>query len=299
MREWACATFAAGLLVARTAHADGDARLAQALFDEARYLMEQKRYAEACPKLKESQRLDPGGGTLLNLASCHELEGKTASALDEYHEALDFALRDRRDDREKIARTHIDKLEREVPRITVKPVKFVEGLEVKLDSTTLAPAAWGVATPVDPGRHVITATAVRHQTLTITVDIRPSERREISLPEPKTDEQAIKEGPAAPTTTSNPVFYVGLYTGLGALAVSAVTGVLTITNTVKAKADCSEKRTFCKDADALDSLHDARTYGWVSTISLGLSVAGFIVAIIAPSKKHVVQTTGSGVSFRF
>lgn len=300
MRLLACLTFATGLcLVAPAAYADGDARLAQALFDEARYLMEQKRYAEACPKLKESQRLDPGGGTALNLATCHELEGKTATALDEYHDALDFALRDRRDDREKIARTHIDKLEKEVPRITVKPVKFIEGLEVKLDTTVMGPAAWGVATPVDPGTHVITATALRHQTLKITVEIRPNERKVIDVPEPKTDEQAIKEGPQGPTTKANPVFYIGLYGAMGALLVSTVTGVLTITNTLDANSNCSKPRSYCKDADAIDSLHDARTYGWISTISLGLAVVGFTVAIIAPSKKHVIQTTGGGLGLRF
>lgn len=300
MRKGACLTVATSLfLVVSSARADGDARLAQALFDEARYLMEQKRYAEACPKLKESQRLDPGGGTALNLASCHELEGKTATALDEYHEALDFALKDRRDDREKIARTHIDKLEHEVPRITVKPVKFVEGLEVKLDTTVLPPAAWGVATPVDPGTHVITQAAIRHQTLKITVDVRPSERKVIELPEPKTDEQAIKEGPQGPTTKANPVFYAGLYGGMAALALSAVTGVLTITNTLDANSGCSKPRTYCKDADAIDALHDARTYGWISTISLGVAVVGFTIAVIAPSKKHVIHTTGGDLGLRF
>src|SRR6478735_9605838 len=49
-----------------------DQAKAEALFDEGRRLLAAARFAEACPKFAESQRLDSALGTLLNLGDCYE-----------------------------------------------------------------------------------------------------------------------------------------------------------------------------------------------------------------------------------
>ena len=69
-------------LVARVAHADDERPSARAdrLFGEAMALIEQGNYRDACPRLDESQRLDPGLGTQYNLALCEVRIGKHASA---------------------------------------------------------------------------------------------------------------------------------------------------------------------------------------------------------------------------
>ena len=91
---------------------DTDRQIAQSLFDEGRILLEADRPREACPKFAESQRLDPGGGTLLNLALCLELSGKTGSAWARYQEARAIAARDGRKDREEFARASAQLLKR-------------------------------------------------------------------------------------------------------------------------------------------------------------------------------------------
>src|SRR5664279_1214733 len=100
-RKLAFALVTAIGVTSSVAHAQGaDVATAQALFDEGKRLMNAGNFAEGCPKLVESQRLDPGGGTLFAIAICHEGEGKTATAWADYNVALAEARRDNRKDRE-------------------------------------------------------------------------------------------------------------------------------------------------------------------------------------------------------
>jgi hypothetical protein len=111
MRRTLTAAFAGAVACFPFAALAQDTAGATALYKEGLSLMEQKRYAEACPKLVESQRLDAGGGTLVAIALCHEAEGKLATAWADWDEAMSQAKRDHRADREKAAKQHIAALE--------------------------------------------------------------------------------------------------------------------------------------------------------------------------------------------
>lgn len=138
-----------------------DAAVAEALFQKAQQLMKQGRATEACPKFAESHRIDPATGTLLNLAVCHEAEGKLATAWAELNEVVTRARIDLRPDRESYARERIAALEPRLARLTiaVDRGKQPRELAVELDGVSIGPAAWGVATPIDPGVHEVRAAA--------------------------------------------------------------------------------------------------------------------------------------------
>jgi hypothetical protein len=136
--------------------ARADEATAEALFKAGKALMDQKKYAEACPKLEASYKIDPGVGTKLNIADCHEKEGKLAKAWGEWGEARDQAKRENDTARTELAARRQKELEPRVPKLTVNVTGPVEGLGVFRDELQLESAMLGVPLPVDPGAHVVT-----------------------------------------------------------------------------------------------------------------------------------------------
>src|SRR5262249_2488476 len=118
--------------------------MAQSLFDEGRKLMNEKRYTEACPKLAESQRLDPALGTLLNLGGCHERSGRTATEGPEFRDGPSLAKRENRPARERSAREHIEALEPRLSRLTItRAAGATDKIEVRVDDALFGEGAHG------------------------------------------------------------------------------------------------------------------------------------------------------------
>src|SRR5262245_41745371 len=67
---------------------------AQSLFNDAKTLMANNQFEQACPKLEESQRLAPAAGTLYKLGECYEGLKKFASAYSRFVEAADQSKKD-------------------------------------------------------------------------------------------------------------------------------------------------------------------------------------------------------------
>lgn len=142
-----------------SARADEKDTVAEALFRAAQQLLTEGKVHEACEKFAASQRVQHAVGTTLNLAACHEKEGRTATAWSEYADANAEALRGGDSARAAFAQRHHDQLEPLLARVTFQVEGAVDGESLALDGLSLPREAWSTPLPVDPGEHALHATA--------------------------------------------------------------------------------------------------------------------------------------------
>jgi hypothetical protein len=266
-----------------------DAAAAESLFRQGRSLMDAKDFAHACPKLAESFRLDPGTGTLLALAVCHEGEGRLASAWGEYADVIARAKREGRADREQLARDKARALEARLPMLTVSVAPGVEkipNLEIKRDGVLIGPGAWASPVPVDPGHHHVEANAPGRKSFVTTVSVN-AEGEKKSVVVPMLAEEAIAASqtasshdvgaPEAPQgKPSSGLRTAGLVAGgigVVGLGVGAIFGLRAIGRMNDSKKDCEGD--VC-GPEGREARYDARSAGTASTI--GFVAGGVLVA---------------------
>ncbi len=144
-----------------------DKASAEALFDQGVRLMKQNSFSDACPKLEESERIDPAVGTLLYLGECYERIGKTASAWATFREAASLASNSNQADRARVAGSRAQDLEPKLSRLSVElapDVARITGVVVKRSGQRLEPSLYGTPLPVDPGEYRIEVSAPGYET---------------------------------------------------------------------------------------------------------------------------------------
>jgi hypothetical protein len=153
-----------------------DLARAQTLFNDGNKLLETGNYAEACPKLADSQRLVRGVGVTLYLGECYEKLGKTASAWAQFRLAESIAST-KGDKRASVARDRAVRLEAQLPYIQITvAAPSTPGLEVTLDGSLITRSEWGSSEPIDPGQHVVKATAPQKQPWQSTITVSPQKQ---------------------------------------------------------------------------------------------------------------------------
>ena len=155
---------------------------AEALFADARRLVAEGKPEQACPRFEQSQKMDPAAGTLINLARCYALLGRTASAWAAYRAASAMSRAVGETKREDVARQQADALALELANTTIYTPQgqVPAGFEILLDGVPWT--AGTAATPVDPGTHTVIARAPGFLEWSERFEVLPREQRSIHVP---------------------------------------------------------------------------------------------------------------------
>lgn len=271
--------------------------MAEALFRDAKELRDAGKTAEACPKFAESHRLDPKPGSILNLATCYEQDGKTASAWVAYAEAAMMAARAKQQEREKFARGKVDELEKKLSYVKLEVAAAnasIEGFTIAIDGKFISIAAAGTRIPLDPGDHAVDARAPSRITWSERFDVAagPSEKT-VAVPALK-DAPAEAPPPPVATDTASPggtqrsLGWAALGVGAAGVVVGGIFGLRTIAEKNTVDEHCAGS--FC-NAMGLEANEAAKDAGTVSTIAFSVAavavVAGVVLLVTAPRSRDV------------
>jgi hypothetical protein len=279
-----------------TALAQDTAAKADLLFRSAVALMKEGNFASACPRIEESQQLDPRPGVLFTLADCLANAGRIGSALLRYEDflrsvaQLPASQQARQRDRIKAAEEQHRRLLPLVPTLTlVLDAGSPEPTTMQLDGQDLSRTRLGIPLPMDPGEHslkLITATGATQETKT---SLRQGQHTRLLL----SFDQAIPSSVETPRPSAPPKvvfvpyardpspspFRVAAYSAgtaaLGALLLGTVAGFATLHYKGIVAEQCTHRRCSVDGKAAVDQ---GRTWGTISTLGFALGATALLTA---------------------
>jgi hypothetical protein len=273
--------------------------VSSALFNQGLKEMLAGDCAHGCPRIAESYRLDPRPGTLFTLAECDARWGRTASAVALYAgflrsvERMPTAAREKQADRVTIATSQVQQLTPHVPSVVLTlPPNTPRGTTVRQDDMVIGEPALGIPLPIDPGEHVIRVQipsgAVREQRFRIQDD----QRLDIAVELPTAEQPATAPLAASSTPPSNRTlaYAIGGF-GVAAVAVGAVTGLMTMSRKSTIESNCND--IWC-NPDGKSAADEARTTGAVSTVAFGVGLAGLATGIVLLLTDSPARSAGAG-----
>ncbi len=322
-RRLAALTLTAGLVLAPAlAHAAPpasarDKETARALMDEGDKKLAANDNAAALKAYKAAYALIAVPTTGVAVA-------KAQAALGQLVEARDTALAVTRYPREakepapfRAARTRADELARSLlPRIpslqiTVTGPPAGAVVHVEVDGTALPDDAATLPTKVNPGKHVVVASAEHFSReskevmvaeaaqVPVAIALKPVSEPAAAAPTTPVPGTTTATATTSPTPTpsppakSNTLAYVGIGVGAVGIAVGSVAGVLSLSKTSSAKEHCTGDR--CS-SEARADLDSSLLLANVSNIGFGVGVVGaaiFVVAILTADSAPAAPRAGT------
>jgi hypothetical protein len=258
-------------------------------------------FVSACPKLAESQGLDPQVGTLLNLAYCYENSGKTATALSTWMEAASFAAEKKQQDREQFALDRARWLEPHLLRVVIRvaPQPVYDRIALTVDGAPFERSRWGVPTPMDTGEHELRADAPGRTSWSSRYSVEEGHVPSILIPvlapieapAPQSGHAVVSSGLERPGADSSgrrsaraghvlsPYALVAGGIGVAAVAVGAGFGIAGLVNVNEASSDrnCLPSACDAHEAENTRAKHDATAADVSFALAAVAGVTGFVL----------------------
>lgn len=291
------------------ASAETNQEKAQALYDQAKSLVEGGNWEAACPKLLESKKLVADMKTVYRLAECYEHVGKIASAWRNYQEAAIAAAKAGETAKGRAALDRAAAIEPKLGRLRLSS-KAPAGAVLKVDGEVV-PQPWvDTSFTIDPGEHAIDVEAPGKKPFHASVKTAegttpfaiPELESETTAPAPppaSTEPAPMAPAPETPKeaspamSTRTKVSWALIGTGVVATGIGGYLALSAKSKYHDADAHCPPSG--CDDVGFAQT-NDARSQANVATfvIGAGLAVgAAGVVLLVLPHGEQSPSTTVS------
>jgi hypothetical protein len=309
------------------AQSDSDRATARALGQEGEQALENKDYPTAEDRFRRADKMVHAPTLMLGLARALAAEGKYVEAQESYNRIIREGLPAGAPD---VFKRALDDAKKEVDGVTPKvaavtiTVKAAGGADIPepqvvLDEHPINSASLGVRRAIDPGAHVLRATAEGYKPgelrFSVTeggaVDEPLTLEKDLSGPPPVASTVSPGVAPAAgtapadtgsaqPSSTRKALPWIGFGVGAAGLVVGAVTGGLAIGKHSTLKTNCPTGACGPSESSDLGSYHTLGAVSTVGFIVAGVGVAAGVVLLLTEPKSTpatgltVVPTIGLG-----
>jgi len=275
---------------------------ARANFQRALELEQARDYAGALKLFRQVGQVKLTPQVRYHIAACEENLGKMVAALGGYELALKHGQGMPAGFLAEVQQS-IDYLKQRIPTVIVSRGEGAQAATVELDGVQLGSKSIGIEVPLDPGPHVISASAAGYETFEETINVAEGDHEEVAielvpLPEKATPVASASEAPKSEAAKGYGVtpFVVG---GAG-LVVAAVGGVLLGVSQgqanqalaiCKGSTDCSSlgdsnPGEWYRARDLYDSARTLETVGWVGVgVGAAALATGTVLFFIDPGRK--------------
>ncbi len=279
---------------------------ADQLFREGQAMLARGDVPGACAKLADSYALDPALGTLLNLAYCHEKQGRLYTAWTEFVRGEIQAVRSEQQERASFAAEHRLAVAAKLPRARLVAPARVTAL--RIDGQRYDAVLDGSPVVVPPGTHELviemadgqkkSASATFPAEGGVTIDVRfGDDASRGSSPGAATGDAPKAGEEGGDGDTARTVGFVLGGVGIVALGIGTYFGIATFTKKGDASKGCSPAGCTPDGKRDGDSAHTNATLSTVFFVTGALATAAGVYLVItapkSPARAAIVLGPGA------